>query len=332
MSVHLGDLRVSLDRYGIGEWFGHVVSTQGRAQLKDLAQKSKSGLRAAPCPFRQAADKDVMCNKRGGVCSMQVHRQLDTGEVVAVGSFVAMCPSRFWQDNNIFRWVGEAVLGTSSPTVIREVDFLETVNEVTDENDDDASGEDKKAQKERDAVGRIDMVLVHPDEPHQWCALELQAVYFSGTAMSSHLAQYENADGLVFPDANRRPDFRSSGPKRLMPQLQTKVPTLRRWGRKMAVVIDKAFFASLGPMSKVPHLSNSDIAWFVVDFHPTSGAMTLVQQIYTTLESSVEALTAGLPKSQEAFEKKLQDILASGKKSMKKKVLRVASPPLLSGS
>jgi hypothetical protein len=36
----------------------------------------------------------------------------------------------------------------------------------------------------RDFIGRIDNVLVHPSkEPLDWCALELQAVYFSGKSM-----------------------------------------------------------------------------------------------------------------------------------------------------
>jgi hypothetical protein len=38
--------------------------------------------------------------------------------------------------------------------------------------------------------------------------------------------------GVPFPAVQRRPDFRSSGPKRLMPQLQIKVPTISRWGRR----------------------------------------------------------------------------------------------------
>jgi hypothetical protein len=50
--------------------------------------------------------------------------------------------------------------------LIKEVDFLESVI-VPDAPEDDS---------ERDAVGRIDTVLVHPDKPNEWCALELQAV------------------------------------------------------------------------------------------------------------------------------------------------------------
>ena len=35
-----------------------------------------------------------------------------------------------------------------------------------------------------------------------------------------------------YPDHTRRPDWRSSSAKRLMPQLQVKVPTVRRWNSK----------------------------------------------------------------------------------------------------
>jgi hypothetical protein len=100
----------------------------------------------------------------------------------------------------------------------------------------------------------------------KWCALEMQAVYFSGKSMENDfkdMRQWEGP-GIPFPMVQRRPDFRSSGPKRLMPQLQIKVPTISRWGKKMAVVVDKAFWESLGEMREVRDLSNSEIAWFVV--------------------------------------------------------------------
>ena len=80
-----------------------------------------------PCPFRQASNPGAICNKKGGVCSLQLHSQDADGKVAAVGRFVTLCPSRFWQDNNIFRWVGETVLGISNPTLVKEVGFLESV-------------------------------------------------------------------------------------------------------------------------------------------------------------------------------------------------------------
>jgi hypothetical protein len=145
--------------------------------------------------------------------------------------------------------------------------------------------------------------------------------------MGTHIDQYlEPATIPVFPNGLRRPDYRSSGPKRLMPQLQIKVPTLRRWGKKMAVVVDKSFFSSLGQMTRVPHLSNSDIAWFVVDYSTTDGEIMLENTVFTTLESSVEALTAGVPLSLDVFEAEVHRFLHGKDKRSQSKVRRLLSP------
>ena len=108
----------------------------------------------------------------------------------------------------------------------------------------------------------------------------------------------------------RRPDYRSSGVKRLMPQLLTKVPTLRRWGKKMAVVVDAPFFYSMGKMERVPHLSNADIVWFLVDFKQAAPGepfrLEVVEEFYTTLESATLGLTGGVPVSQGAFEDRIR--------------------------
>jgi hypothetical protein len=117
----------------------------------------------------------------------------------------------------------------------------------------------------QDAVGKIDQVLVNAaGGKFQWCALEIQAVYFSGMSMENDFKVMRewSGPGVPFPKVQRRPDFRSSGPKRLMPQLQTKVPTISRWGKKMAVVIDRAFWDSLGEMRMAWDVSNqSFVLW-----------------------------------------------------------------------
>ncbi len=119
-------------------------------------------------------------------------------------------------------------------------------------------------------------------------------------------------DSLPFPVMNRRPDYRSSGPKRLMPQLQTKVPTLRRWGKKMAVVVDDSFYDSLDEMIPVDHISNADLAWFVLDYVESGELAVLTPQMVhmTTLERAVEGLTAGQPVSLDVFETRIRKKLA----------------------
>jgi hypothetical protein len=191
---------------------------------------------------------------------------------------------------------------------VGEVGFLksESVSELSEP--------DSSTEADGDDVGRIDSVLMHPDlERFSWCAVELQAVYFSGPGMTEEFKQaltFEG-EGIPFPTRVRRPDYRSSGPKRLMPQLQIKVPTLRRWGKKMAVVVDEAFFSALGRMDDVSEPSNADIAWFIVKFVEEGAHARLVPDRvqFTTLERAVEGLTAGRPVSLPEFERRIRQKL-----------------------
>ena len=250
-----------------------------------------------PCPFQAPAN----CSKRGGVCSLRSYEQVGGGSVSGAGPLITTCPTRFLEGGLIFQWVGEVILQTDSPAVLRQVGFLDRLTEEPDEADEDG----------RDFIGRIDNVIVHPSRnPIDWCALELQAVYFSGKAMNKEFAllgerEYET---LPFPAEHRRPDWRSSGPKRLLPQLQTKVPTIRTWGKKMAVVIDEAFFKSLVGLEREKHLSNAEIAWFVVGYDPAPTGWKLAKRevAFSRLDSSVKALTGGVPVSREKFEDELR--------------------------
>ena len=211
-----------------------------------------------------------------------------------------LCPRRFEQDVSVFQWVGETVLGTSTPEIATEVGFL-------------------RPEVSNAFVGRIDMILANQDSrpgQFEWCALEIQAVYFSGPSMREEFRRIRegDADSAPFPDRIRRPDYRSSGPKRLMPQLQIKVPTLRWWGKKMAVVVDRHFFESLGEMEEVDDLSSGDIAWFTVDFEEDAAGrqFRLVRDDVhvTTLERAIEGLTGGTPVTLGEFESAIRSKLA----------------------
>lgn len=291
-------------RFGIGELYGksfHLLTTAERGEWAELQLSSIRGKPAPDCPFLSTDASRVACNKGGGVCSLRLY-ELDpaTGTVSFApgsdGRLRTMCPNRFEEDNLIYRWVGETILATPDAVSVREVGFLERI---------DAAG----APAVND-VGRIDRVLVVPDtDLLQWCALEVQAVYFSGDAMRREWEAIQQHQGNVipFPVARRRPDYRSSGPKRLMPQLQIKVPSLRRWGKKMAVVVNEDFWDALGPMDSINQVSNCDIAWFVVGYDETatSAKLALRHVHLTTLERAVEGLTAGLPVSLGDFENRI---------------------------
>lgn len=292
---------------------GGILSQTEEARLEELRAKQDLEIETnLYCPFKSTASSRALCTKPGGVCSLRLYEKGTDNVVTPLSGerdgLRALCPNRFHEAGIAFAWVGKHSIDAEAPLMAGEVGFLESSGSL-----DGVGGDD---------VGRLDMILVDPQSVGgsalRWVATEIQAVYFSGPEMASDFDAIREdvahgGSGLIWPTAIRRPDYRSSGPKRLMPQLQIKVPTLRRWGKKMAVVVDDAFFRSLGAMSRVEHLSNADIAWFVVSFNwsevrrayvLTPGSVAL-----TTLEESVIGLTAGRPVSQPMFEDRIREKL-----------------------
>jgi hypothetical protein len=293
-------------RFGIGEWYGLSFIHLSPTERRSFASLSRSQQKQQPCIPRLAENPSQTCTKEGGVCTLRLYQLSGQSVSVAPGAEGALrttCPYRFRQGLTVLRWVGETIIGHANPVIVKEVGFLEKQRELAE------------SSEKGDDVGRIDMVLVHPSmEKFVWCALEMQAVYFSGDSMKKEFDFLLRYDGLEipFPAGKRRPDYRSSGPKRLMPQLQIKVPTLRRWGKKMAVVVDRNFFDAIGEMDHVEDLSNCDIAWFVVRYKEGEGlqANLLPDFVrYTTLERSVEGLTGGIPVSLSEFERRIRQKL-----------------------
>lgn len=323
--------------FGIAEWFGKRFVDLSPRERKVYADTKNTSVE---CPyFKQVPSLGpksgkLHCNKKSGICSLRnFNAPMNITDDVTFGPITATCPNRFLEEGIIARHIGEYVLGTSEPLFAKEIAFLMRpttglageveADAVADENEledsEEQSGtEAAAAESGREDVGRIDLVLVHPQNSEKWCAVEMQAVYFSGGEIAKDLAviraQDATANGTPMPGAVRRPDFRSSGPKRLMPQLQIKVPTLRRWGKKMVVVIDKPFLESMSDMESQGHISNCDIIWVVVRFdeEPGTGKANLVidRTINTTLDDAVKALTSGTPTTLPSFEGKLSGKLA----------------------
>jgi len=122
--------------------------------------------------------------------------------------------------------------------------------------------------------------------------LRFKRFTLSGASMSKDFTIMKDwqGPGLPFPQGIRRPDFRSSDPKRLIPQLQIKVPTISRWGKKMAVVVDQPFWDSLGSISEVDHVSNCDIAWFIMDYRH-NGKGFRIEPIKDRVSAVVKAIS-----------------------------------------
>src|SRR5260370_27949854 len=158
-------------RYSIGEWYGTPFETISPAErfLRAKAEMETKSTRGLICPFK----KDRPCHKKGGVCSLRLYEQTGTGPVSLSGPVITTCPSRFIEDDLIYDWIGKELLGTEKPIKLGQVGFLnrfQSPNSETSDDEEDTS----------DFIGRIDNVLVHPTKrPMDWCAVELQAVYFS---------------------------------------------------------------------------------------------------------------------------------------------------------
>lgn len=276
-------------RFGICEWYGEPFAAMTASRRESLAHIALSTeATAPPCPFQ--ANRSP-CAKRGGVCSIRRYRQGPEDALGdAEGDPVTVCPRRFEQGHLPARWLGEIVgFEADDVRVATEVGFMQ--GRETDRS-----------------AGKIDMVVARDTGRElSWYGLEVQAVYFSGPAMRSEFQRLRDEGGRSqFPNAIRRPDWRSSSAKRLMPQLQVKVPTLRRWQAKMAVVVDVPFFNAIGGASANPSrdLGDGDIIWMVVGFEAEDGTrfgLTRHHWEVETLEASCERLLAARTIPQQEF-------------------------------
>ena len=254
---------------------------------------TRSGREAAAsqprfCPFQTAAP----CRKPGGVCTIRAYSKGPRGRLGnPAGEPVITCPKRFEEGQLLVHWLADIVgFRPDEVMIAREVPFM-------------------RGSETGKAAGMIDFVVAQPSGGTlPWYGLEIQAVYFSGRGMGSEFDRVrQHPDRLEFPSDVRRPDWRSSGAKRLMPQLQIKVPTLRRWGAKLAVAVDAPFFASLGGPSSEPSkdLGDGDIIWLVPELTvDKEGRHRLVRGHWEvlTLEKSSDKLLAAKTVSRSAFE------------------------------
>lgn len=275
-----------MSRYGIGEWFGEPFATMSTSRRLELAQSALGRSESPECPFKSGGEN---CTKAGGVCSLQAYEAEDSRISTLVGPPVVVCPYRFDQDNLIPKWLAE-IAGFDEVYIAREVPFM------------------RAAITGREA-GRIDLVLANNSEASDWYGLEVQAVYFSGAGMVPEFERIAN-DTQKKPPAPvgiRRPDWRSSSAKRLMPQLEVKVPTLRRWGKKLAVAVDLPFFNAIGGVSERPShdLNEGDIIWLVPQLDRHQRLVRHHWEVLSLEDSSLKLLAAE-PVRREDFENDLR--------------------------
>ena len=283
-----------MSRYGIAEWFGLSLTSLTPTQRQDLAQAALGNAPPLPCPFQA---NQPPCRKSGGVCSLELYGEGENGRIgEPEAAPVIICPARFEQDRMIIRWLAEIVGFQPDETMMaREIPFMQSIST-------------------NKPAGKIDLVLGRTVADRlDWYGLEIQAVYFSGHGMPSQfdILSCDNEATPPYPDKVRRPDWRSSGAKRLMPQLQVKAPTVRRWQTKMAVAVDQPFFASMGGPSPNPSqdVNDGDIIWLVPELvrNNDNGHYQLTRGHWEvlTLEQSTDKLLGSRPITRDTFEETL---------------------------
>jgi len=248
----------------IGEVFGN-----------DTALPHKADKRNRPyCPFRESA-----CTKQGiknplGICSFT------DGEQATV-----VCPSRFLESSRLIVDAARLAFGINKRIIaVPEYRLLEV-------------SEGKRERKKK--IGKIDFLIALLDSESKaidFAALEIQAVYISGHSIRPVFENYL-ATGKLREDGLRRPDYRSSAQKRLMPQLALKVPVFRRWGKRFFVAVDKTLFETL-PELRPQSPDNSEVTWLVYEFKQEVGKGFVMQEpnvIHTLWDDVVNSLREGKP-------------------------------------
>lgn len=285
--------------YAIAEWYGEPfirMSPERRQTMANIALGKSSP--PPVCPFQPG---NPQCKKKGGVCSIQTYRKPPTQNSNRLGLRVdppvITCPRRFDQDSLIPKWLAQVVgFDRDKFFLAREVPFMHSPE----------TGR---------SAGRIDLVLAdNKSDQMRWFGLEIQAVYFSGRGMGVEFERLAQDTGRrpPVPVNNRRPDWRSSSAKRLMPQLQVKAPTLRRWGTKLAVAVDMPFFEAIGgPSHKPSHdLDEGDIIWLIPKISDDYKLEAAHWEVLSLEESSKKLLAAQTVKRKD-FEKALRIKLRS---------------------
>ncbi len=197
---------------------------------------------------------------------------------------VITCPVRFREDWLITDDAASFFFGKSA-----------TWSSLTEVRLNDANGK---------SAGNIDVVLVEYDEKGKiidFGALEVQAVYISGNIRDPFEHYMKNREtGQVIDWSGRsnypRPDYLSSSRKRLVPQLLFKGGILNSWRKKIAVALNKSFFDTLPPLTKVEK-SQADVVWLIYDLKLVKDngvdryVLTKIDEVFTEFEPALLSIT-----------------------------------------
>lgn len=266
----------------ISEIFG--LGTENSSPAAKLSRDAKI------CPFRGSSCTKSSTEDPLGVCS------LSDGTSAA-----ALCPVRFLQNDLIFKDAARLAFGAGVQFgVFPEIRVLKVAVPTS---------KDRKIGKVDYLLGKIENGVVV-----DFAAVEVQAVYFSGDSIRPPFLEFLKSG--ILENADRRPDFRSSAQKRLMPQLELKVPIFRRWGKKFFVVIDTHFYREL-PTFKASSPSNSELVWLVYELglQGVDYELKLSHEHFSQWDDVRTSLREGVPPEPEEITQELQEKLIRTKGS-----------------
>lgn len=270
------------ERYNIAEWFGEPFASMPPQRRQQLAIAATDKTRAPLCPFQRG---EKQCKKKGGVCSMQRYQHREGRIDKPIDTPVIMCPKRFNQFDLTPKWLKD----------IGKFDKVFLAPEVPI----------MRSPTTGKPAGLIDFVVARDSTASQWFGLEIQAVYFSGKKMATDFERLlkDSDHPPPAPAELRRPDWRSST-KRLMAQLQTKAPTLNKWGTKLAVAVDQPFFQAIGGKSEAASqdLNRGCIIWLVPQISRGFQLERFHWEVMSLEDSSVKLISAEDTIKQEEFE------------------------------
>jgi hypothetical protein len=304
---------VTSKKWGPSEWFGcdvATVSNDERLQLaKDALLPSKAAERT--CPHLTAlTGTPNTCSKAGGVCAVQQYSRTFSGGISLAGHRVAICPSRL-VTQDVLRTIAQKVLGLSADVVlVKEVPYSLNMTKV-------------KKSGEPTSAGRIDWLLVDGTDPKRFAAVETQSVYMSGKSQDGTFQAFVDAGGaLTMPPEYRHPDYKSSVPKRLAPQLESKARHLSSTSRKTVVIVDEFVRANMSSLVEIAvpaayahdafraeqHKRDScQVIFAIVSLD--GGALKVVELLYCSIDAAKAALDAVGPMSQAEFKKVVLDMV-----------------------
>lgn len=318
--------KISTDKWGPSEWFGHdiqAVSDPERLQLAEDALLPNKVVNR-PCPFLEALTaQSYGCSKSGGVCSVQRYSLDSSGQISLLGHKVAICPSRL-VSQSVLAAIAKKVLNLDVGVIlVKEVPYSVSLTKTN------KSGEPA-------AAGRIDWLLVDDSNPNRFCAVETQSVYMSGKSQDATFAAFVAAGGqIAMPPDYRHPDYKSSVPKRLAPQLESKARHLSSTSRKTVVLVDEFVRANMSALQEVAvpnayasdpvkaeqhKLNGCEVIFAIVTL--TDGSLTISEFLYCSISSARDALNAVAAMSHSDFEKTVVGIVRPTTKTGKVKLQR----------